>query len=185
MAKIEDGTGQGYYVKVNNSNRLTVTSEAVSGLAVAALEREDAYIVTSGATAVALTTTAQHGILTVKNTSSKLLSIGGIYASSDQAGTWRAYRQPTATLTGGALTPVQMNFSSSKLFPGVATKGATGNTMTGTVIAVGYTVAGFKFIPFEGAIVLGQNDVIGLSFQPVTATANVTYNLVAGFLQDS
>lgn len=183
MAKIEDGTGQGYFAKIDNTNRLTVTSQTVSGLAVAALEREDAYIINSGATVITLTTTNESGLLTLKNTSPSLLSVGGIYASANQAGTWRAYRQTTSVLTGGSLSPVQMNFGSSKLFTGIATKGVEGDAMTGVVLAIGYTAAGFNFIPFEGAVVLGQNDTIGLSFQPAAINADVTFNLVAGYLQ--
>lgn len=180
MAKISDGTGAGYDVKVTSSNKLVTLSEVVSGISVASLTREDAYVINSNGS-IALTS-GQSALCYVVNQSEAPLSIAGIDVSNDAGGVWTLHRQPSWSLTGGSLTPVQLNFSSSKAFSGTTTLGANGDSASGgTILATGYTAAGFTQLPLQGAVILGTSDSFGLSFT-ASASTNVTFNVIAAFL---
>lgn len=186
MARIDDGTGRGYAAAVSSTNRLQVQAESIPSIAIASAEREDAYIATTGQTVSTLVAAGESGVIYVKNLSPSPLAIGGIQASTDQAGIWRLYRQPTGgtLLSGGTLiTPQQLSFNSSKPFAGEARRGASGLTVTGgTVLALGRVPASFVDLPLQGSAILGQSDAFALSFTPETTNALVTANIILAFL---
>lgn len=184
MTTIRDGTGGGYIARVSSTNRLSVTSETVSAIAVASLARSSAYVVgTQGG--VALTSAAgESAVLYLLNSSETPLVVGGFAVSSNQAGTWTAYRNPiggTITSSGTAVTPVNFNFSSGNTLNGTALKGADGLTTTGGVVLVsGYTPIGFTNLDVAGALVLGTGSVLTLTYTP-DADATVTANILVAY----
>lgn len=186
MARIEDGTGRGYAAAVNGTNRLVVQSESIPSIAIASAEREDAFIATTGQQVSALNAAGESGVLYLKNLSPSPLAIGGIQASTDQAGIWRLYRQPTGgtLLSGGALiSPAQLSFSSSKPFTGEARRGASGLTVTGgSVISLGRVPASFINLELQGAAILGTSDALALTFEPESADSLVTASIIVAYL---
>ena len=192
MARIEDGTGQGYAVGVSATNRLLTSSESIPSLAVASATRADAFVVnTAVASATGLITGlvagTESGVLYVSSTSAFPLSIGGFFASNTGVGVWKLYKDVTGgtLISGGtAVTPSQLNVSSSKPFTGSAIRAsASGQTVTGgTVVALGYVAAGFAELPLAGALILGQAKTIALTFTPIGANSDVSANIVCAYL---
>ena len=192
MARIDDGTGQGFVAGVTSTNRLLVNAESVPAIAVASATRADAYTInTDTGTATGLVTGlvagTQSGVLYVKNTSGFPLSIGGFFASTTNAGVFRLYRDVTGgTLVsaGTVAAPQQLNLASGKAFAGSALRAnASGQTVTdGTVVALGYVTAGFQELQLAGALILGTNDAIALTFTPIGANADVSATVVCAYL---
>lgn len=186
MARIEDGTGRGYAAAVSSTNRLVVQAESIPSIAIASAEREDAFIATTGQQVSTLVAAGESGVLYLKNLSGVPLAIGGIQASTDQAGIWRLYRQPTGgtLLSGGTLiAPQQLSFSSSKPFTGEARRGASGLTVTGgTVLSLGRVPASFINLELQGAAILGTSDAFALTFDPDTTDSLVTASVIIAYL---
>jgi hypothetical protein len=194
VARIEDGTGNGYAVGVSSTNRLLTSSESVPSLAIASASRSAAFVVnTNTGTATGLITglvaATESGVLYIVNSSPFPLSIGGVSAGNTGAGVWKIYKDVTAgTLlsAGTATTPSQLNVASSKPFTGSAIRAnASGQTVTGgTVVALGYVAAGFQELQLAGALILGQAKTIALTFTPIGANADVTANVICAYLTE-
>ncbi len=192
MARIEDGTGNGYAVGVTSDNRLLTSTESIPSLAIASAVRADAFVINSNTgTATGLITglvaATESGVLYILNTSPFPLSIGGFSAGNTGAGVWKIYKDVTGgTLAsaGTATTPSQLNVSSSKPFTGTATRAnASGQTVTGgSVVALGYVTAGFNELQLAGALIIGQAKAIALTFTPIGANADVSANVVCAYL---
>jgi len=192
MARIDDGTGQGFVAGVASTNRLLVNSESVPAIAVASATRADAYAInTDTGTATGLVTglvvNVQSGVLYLLNTSGFPLSIGGFFASTTNAGVFRLYKDVTGGTLASAGTvapPQQLNVASGKAFAGSARRAnASGQTVTGgTVVALGYVTAGFQELQLAGALLLGTNDAIALTFTPIGANADVSATVVCAYL---
>ena len=185
MARIEDGTGQGNYAAVSETNRILVSAETTSSLAVASATRADAFVA-STEQEVALTA-GTSAILLVKNDSTQPLAVGNISASTDVECVVTLHRDPgtggTIVSAGTAITPAQLNFGSSKQFAGEAYRGADGQTIgiSTDIVALGRIQPGFVLLPLSGAIILNTSDTIGVT---VTATAatNIIVNMTLGYL---
>lgn len=192
MARIDDGTGQGFAAAVASTNRLLVNAESVPAIAIASATRADAYTInTNTGTATGLVTGlvagVESGVLYVLNTSGAPLSIGGFFASTTGVGVFKLYKDVTGgTLpSGGAVALAQqLNVASGKAFGGSARRAnASGLTVTGgSVVSLGYVTAGFQELQLAGALILGTNDAIALTFTPIGANADVTATVVCAYL---
>lgn len=192
MARIDDGTGQGFVAGVSSTNRLLVNAESVPSIAIASATRADAYTVnTDTGTATGLVTGlvagVESGVLYVLNTSGFPLSIGGFFASTTGVGVFKLYKDPTGgtLLSGGTIVlPQQLNVASGKVFIGSARRAnASGQTVTGgSVVALGYVTAGFQELQLAGALILGTNDAVALTFTPIGANADVSGTVVCAYL---
>ena len=195
MARIEDGTGSGVFAAVTADNKIAVQAESIPSLAVASASREDAYVVNTGSALFAITTGAERGVIYVQNTSPFPLSVGGISASvsatiaatAPAAGVFRLYREPSsaiATVTT-PVTPVQLNFGSSKGFTGTALigDGSTAYGGGGTALAVGAVQTGFSELQLAGAAILQTADTIAVTYEDLTGGASsVSVNLICAYL---
>lgn len=184
MTTFRDGTGAGYLAKVTSTNRLAVTTENISGVAVASLERGSAFSIGTQGTVSITTTGADSAILYVRNDSPAPLIIGGFIVSSTQTGTWTVRRNPTAgtiTTSGTALTPINLNFSSGAAAAATCFLGANGLTSTGGTIPLnGFTVAGFTVFDTQGSVILENGAILSLLYNP-TVSAVVTANILCAF----
>lgn len=184
MTTIRDGTGNGSVARVNSENRLAVTTENFSNIAIASAVRSQAFSVGSGSSSLSLTAAAgESAVLYLKNNSENNLLVDSFAVSSDQAGVWTLYRNPTGgtiTTSGTTITPANLNYSSGGTLDGDALLGASGLTTTGgTVMLRGRIPASFVSLDVSDAIVLGNGSILTLTFTP-EADANVTaFALVA------
>jgi hypothetical protein len=188
MTTIRDGTGNGTVARVNSENRLAVTTENFSNIAIASAVRSQAYSVGSGSSSLSLTAAAgESTVLYVKNNSENTLLIDNFAVSGDQAGVWTLYRNPTGgtiTTSGTTITPVNLNYSSGGTLDGDAILGADGLTTTGgDVVLRGRVPAAFISLDIKDAIALGNGSVFTLTFTPeadadVTVFALVAYRAV-------
>lgn len=193
MARIEDGTGQGYAAGVTSSNRLSVQAESIPSIAIASGERQDAYVINTAVAASAtglitgLVAGTESGVLWVQNNSPAPLAIGGISAGNTGVGVWKVWKSSTGgtVVSGGTLVdPVQLFVASSKGFIGSAYRAnASGQTVGGgTVVALGYVAAGFTELVLQGALILGPTDTVALTFTPIGANADVSANMIVAYL---
>lgn len=185
MTTFRDGTGGGYLAKVTSGNRVAVTTENVSAVAVASLERASAFSIGTQGTVSITTTGADSAILYARNDSPLPLIVGGFVVSSTQTGTWTVRRNPTAgtiTSSGTALTPINLNFSSGGAASATCFLGANGLTSTGgTVPLNGFTAAGFTVFDTQGAVVLENGAILTLLYNP-TVSAVVTANILCAYV---
>ena len=184
MTKIRDGSGAGYQARVSATNRLATESEIFSAFAVASAERSAAFSITTG-TSIALTSASgESAVLYAKNTSTQPLGIGAFAVGNSAAGVWRAYLNTdggTIISSGTAVTPVNFNAASGRQFNGEAFRGANGLTQTGgTVLVLGYSVAGFNTLETAGALILGVDNTVTLTFEP-DANCNVEATILSAY----
>lgn len=196
MARIEDGTGSGVFAAVTSDNKIAVQAESIPSLAVASAARQDAFVVNTGSALFAVTTGAERGVIYVQNLSPFPLSVGGISASvsatiaatAPAAGVFRLYRQPSSAIASGAetpITPVQLNFGSSKGFTGTALigNGSSAYGGGGTALAVGAVQTGFTELQLAGAAILQTSDSIAVTYEDLTTLASsVSVNLICAYL---
>lgn len=184
MTTFRDGTGGGYLAKVTNTNRVSVSAESFSGIAVASLDRASAFSVGTQGTVSITTTGADSAILYLRNDSVSPLVVGGFVVSSTQTGTWTVRRNPTGgtiTTSGTALTPINLNFSSGQAASATCFLGANGLTSTGgTVPLNGFTVAGFTVFDTAGAVVLENGAILTLLYNP-TVAATISANIICAY----
>lgn len=184
MTKIRDGSGAGYQVRVSATNRLAAEAESISAFAVASAERSAAFSITTAQT-VALTAAAgESAVLYAKNGSSLPLGIGAFAVGNSAAGTWRAYVNTTGGTiisSGTAVTPVNFNAASGRQFNGDAFRGADGLTQTGgTVLVLGYAATGFNTLETAGALILGVDNSVTLTFEP-DSNCNVEATILSAY----
>lgn len=135
--KIQDGSGGGYEMGVDSSNR-ALTRAITEGEAFEALGKGDHYAVTSGA--ITLTNTSANAMLYFQNDEDKDILIDRIIVNTDDStgGTddqfiLTLYKNPDG-LTSGAgtdVTQVNTNFGSSNTLNLISEKGAAGATVSG------------------------------------------------------
>lgn len=191
MARIDDGTGQGFSAQVFSTNRLAVSAEVIPSIAIASLQFESAFVANTGTSPLAVNVAGAapngYGVLYLQNTSPRPLSIGGLAASTDNAGTFRLWRNPTTgTLisAGTLLSPVQLRFDSNTPFGGVQRIAAAANqTITnGTVLALGRVGVGYTELQLQGAAILGTSDSVAVTFEPAAADSLVTLNIICAYI---
>lgn len=171
---IEDGTGQGYTLKINKRNRATVSSENKPVMAIVSDEDGEAYVFASGDYIPITTTGTETGILHLKNTSTtKLLHVYSVRTCADVLNKWKFYKNST----GGTLIS-DANAGSSNNLNIVSTntadvncyKGADSKTISGgTMLEHWINDTGYSTEIFDGALILGRNDSVELTVELATA----------------
>lgn len=163
-----DGTGGGYRAKVNSSNQLHIRSVLITALHDASL-RGDAYAWNAISTNLATTDC----LLLVANTSSdRLLVIDHAYVRGDIAGQidFKIANQTGVTLAGTTVTGVNLNAGSTNIADATAFANESASAAT-TIFFTYYQHLGVNIqtttsptarIDFDGAVILGENDAIGM-----------------------
>jgi hypothetical protein len=186
MEQIQDGTGKGFLVKVDNDNRLysnAVTREEVE----LSVFLGNAYNINTGAVTITNAAT-DNGIWYLKNTGAsdvvihEILIILGTSTGGIGDGTLKVFRNPTTgTLISGALAVeanVNRNFSSSNTLDVVTYRGATATTITdgitlGSTNRSGASVVNFTSTPF----LLKTGNSIGISWAAATGNTSQTIRI--------
>lgn len=176
---IEDGTGKGYKVKVNEYNKFEVDSITHSEISWRSEENGQSYIVaTDGFISL---TSGESAILYIKYTGEKHLHIANLRTCGTGVQKWRMYKNSTnGTIISGAsaATVVNMNFTSSNILSLVAYKGADGNTQTGGSSTDNWiNNGGHSLEDFDGSVILGKNDSL-----VITCEASSAIDVCARFL---
>jgi hypothetical protein len=169
---IEDGSGQGFSVKVNDKNELATSATTRTEEHQASIEDGDAYIVSTLATADTLTlaTGNTYNFLYIKNTSAlKKIILQKVGVSTSVAGCILKWiKNPVeGTITNAATeTAINSNFSSGNVaeltaysWDEVGTTGITGLT-GGTGLVTFIQPASAVVYPIDGSIVLQTGDSI-------------------------
>jgi hypothetical protein len=169
---ITGGDGKGIDLHVTEEHQAKVVAEVHPEISHHSRVSENAYSWTNAT----YNYTAADTILAVKNTSAtKNLYITKIEASSD-ATTNVQVHIITASYTdaGTAVTGVNMNANSTNVADATAYGDETGNTQGNIVahkVALANTTAEFNF---DGALILGRNQAVGVDFVTVGAACYVT-----------
>ena len=171
---IEDGTGQGYKLKIDDENRAVV--KAIRESLEAHISHEEGQLYSATATDAAQATT-EYGFY-LKNTSTdKYLIISKFVVTAEQADVVWALHEVTGTAGGSAaITPKNLNLSSGNAAEATCyagTAAVSGLTSAGTIMQKYHGAAKSTFsLDVSGAIVLGQGDAIALYY---TGTGGVTH----------
>lgn len=169
---LQDGTGKGYLQKVDANNRAHIFAFTRCDCADNAIRLGKAFEFATGAF-IAPTTTAEHAILYLKNTSATdALLIHTIRTCGSVAQQWIAYKNDTGgTIISDANAGVEenLNFRSTKVAEGdVWAASAAGKTRSGgNWLTQWINDVGHSNLDFEGALVLGTNDSLTLTVQNV------------------
>lgn len=179
---LQDGTGSGSQLKVNQLNRAEVQATSQTRIADISAREEQAYTIASGF--ISLTTTASFsGVLWIKNTDAegRDFFIEHIRVCGTGSGTMAmedvqcvVYRNPTTgTLISGASAAYKANnnFGSANEFNGLAYKGADANTITNGDWFTQFTthIPGHSVVDFNDSIILPKNASIGFALKPSAA----------------
>ncbi len=193
--KIQDGTGTGNEVRVDDEHRLSVA-------AVTATESEhntdkgNKFNINTGD--ITLTSANLTTVLYIQNNSDDPLFITSIFyllgASASGSGDAKVTinRNPTGgaiiTNANDVLIKSNQNFGSSKTFTGLAYKGATGETVSSggepTLTTRLATHTGRYSIPV-GAMILTKGSALSIDYTPASSnTSQIVQFAVACFFQD-
>jgi len=176
--EIQDGTGKGYKVAVSEDGELQVTAINESEEHRAAVHGE-AYYANTTDTANTLTQTATGGAMLYlrNNSSTKLLVVEKVLTSSNVAGgtvLWEINKTLGTIADHNTHVPVNSNASSGRVadalcYSWAETNDGLGGLTGGTKIKTFITGAGFTVHPIDGAIILGKNDSITVSYTRASA----------------
>ena len=174
--KIEDGTGSGRAVAVNAVNRLDVSSRSSSREFYVSRDDGQAYSFTS-----AFTADTGEEIISIKNTSAtKPLFIWRVTLSAANAAVFTTFQVTSGTSGGTPITAANLNLTSANAAEATSYGDAqvTGS-LSGTRLLLSRVGAGDeKIINTDGAIILGQNDEIAITYTGSTGLVECT---VEGF----
>lgn len=166
---IKDGRGRGYDASVSDVNRLNVSSKSQARSFY--ISRDDGLtfnLISTDAGAA-----AGDLIFYLKNTSStRNIHLDRIEYHSANAAVWKVW-QVTGTGSGTAITPSNLNLTSSKTAEaaGLGNGAITGLT-TGDQMGTHRNGAdGHGDMTFEGALILGPNDAIAVEYDTGTTGA--------------
>ena len=161
---IEDGSGKGFSAIVNADGHLVVDAVNLEEITHVSDEHGLSFSWSSGTYAPG---TGGDTILLVKNISTdKNLFIKDIYLST-AAETRVVIHIPTTevTPTGTAITGTNLNNTSSSVAEATAIRDETNNSQGNIVWSGEIPILGAPYkIDFYGAIILGQNDSIGIDY---------------------
>lgn len=168
MVRIEDGTGKSFFVGVNSVNRLDASARVASRAFYISRDQGQVYtVVSEDATAV-----ANEETIYLQNTSpTRNMFIDRILVSPDTASQWRL-KFVTGTAAGGsALTPVNLNKTSSNSAEAIARGDGsiTGLTDDGDIVIFRIAASTSRTIDTQSIIILGQNDAIAVECETNTA----------------
>lgn len=183
--QVEDGTGSGYRAKVDENNRQSVFAYTRCDCADNSIRLGKAFEFATGAF-LAPTTTAEHAVLYLKNTSAtEALIVHTLRTCGSVAQQWRAYKNDSGgTIISDANAGVEenLNFRSTNVaLADVFAASAAGKTRSGgSWLTQWINDAGHSNLDFEGALVLGSNDSLTLTVQNVaTATTLACARILA------
>lgn len=175
---IQDGTGTGYQAKVDANNRLATLAYTRTAIADNAIRSGLAFEFATGAF-LAPTTTAEHALFYLKNTSpTKSLLIATIRSCGSVLQQWRLYKNDTGgTIVSDENAGVQenLNFRSTNVAEAdVFTASAAGKTRSGgSWLTQWINNIGHSEISFFGGLVLGANDSLTLSVANVASATTL------------
>ncbi len=171
--QIEDGLGRGFVAQVASEGHLVVDALTTTGMAHISDAHGLSFTWSSGTYDAA----AGDTILLVKNTSTtRNLFIIAITLSADVE-TRVVVHLPTTevTPTGTAVTGVNLNSTSSNAALATAIRDETNNSQGGIVWAGEIQATSEPYsVPTFGAIIIGQNDSIGVDYVADAAACDVT-----------
>jgi len=189
--KIDDGTGTGFQVKVDSSNRLLTESVTETEQLEAAV-RGDSYQVGSGP--ITLTSANESAVLFFKNNEDKDVIITAVNVTSSKqtgssAGVFLAklYTSGTALSAGAAQVPLNNKFGSSQLLTATVQAGQEAATVTGGVASGAFYVQEAMFFNTNTAWVFPKGSTIAMSVTPGASntSATVTVTLEAHIARES
>jgi hypothetical protein len=189
MAQIEDGTGSGAKASVDASNRLLTKAIENCDCKDNSINKAQSYEFATGAF-IAPTTTAEHAILYVKNTSStKRLHIHVIRTCGSVVQQWILYKNDTGgTIISDANAGVEVNhnFSSSNVAEAdVWAASAAGKTRSGgSWMSQHINDVGHSNVDYEGALILSQNDSLTLTVQNVASATTLSCARIHAYYED-
>ena len=128
---IEDGTGEGYKLKINNRNKAEVSSTALTAYEDAVINEKAFNINTE---LFAITGTSESACLYVKNNEDEDIYITGLFAYSDFEILLKVYVEPkagTIISTADQINILNRKVGGSETFLFDAYKGFDGATITG------------------------------------------------------
>lgn len=187
--QIVDGTGAGYRVRVDSSNRIHTYSVIESASAYAS-ESGNAYNFNTGS--ITLTSASKSGVFYLKNNGDNPLVIETLFyiLGNSTGGSGNVIvtvrRNPTTgTLISGAsameIAGVNRNFGSSKALSVYAYKGAEGSTVTdGTkVIETILNQTAQRVVVTAGDIILPKGASISIEITPATGNTSLACEFAA------
>lgn len=172
---IDDGKGRGNSASVDDANRIETFAITISSDQ-HATEDGDSYNLNSGL--VTLSSSAESGVLYVKNNEERDLKVSGVVTifgpstggSATDTTQVRIYKNvTTGTLVSNSTTAdinSNRNFSSSKTLTIDNFKGATGSTITDGSVHIESLVSPGNRVFFAIDEVLGTGDTIAISYEP-------------------
>jgi len=184
---IQDGTGSGSRAKVDIKNRVHTFATVETGGTEAALEG-DLYNVNTET--ITLTSASASALVYMKNTDSVPWIYNRVFynagPSTGGSGDFLAEvlaNPTTGTLisAGAALTPHNLNFSSSKELTATTLKGAEGSTITNGTVRVSTIIptAGTRVLIAFDSIIVSPGASIAVRITP--QTGNTSMNIQVGF----
>lgn len=190
MANIQDGTGEGFYSRVDENNRMHTHAVTVTEV-VHASEQGGAFNINTGQ----IPFTGAGTLIYLRNDELRDFVIEAIALGNDGGATYTA--RPSITLirnpTGGDLisdqTPVDMlqnrDFGSSKVFSSAAYKGKSGGTVSGgdDIALLQASTAGRDFYTINLVLPVGKS--IGVSYSASISSGSASiYAAIVGYLRD-
>lgn len=167
---IKDGTGKGYTVKVDSTNRLKAEAVAQSTQLEASVNG-DSYQIGSGV--VTLTSASESAVLFVKNNEDKNLILTAVNITSaamtgSSASVFLAklYTGGTTLSASTAQTPLNNNFASNKTLDATVLAGQEAATITNGTAKGAFYIGNNKFFTAGIAWVLPKGATIAVSITP-------------------
>jgi len=170
--RIEDGKGAGHFAGVNNNNRLLTQSISAS---------YDFFVSTDDAETYSWNSTYSPAsgdeVIYIKNThTTKNLHLDIVRLGAANTAVWTVFRVGSGTAAGTTITGTNYNLSSSNTarVTSLGNASVTGS-LSGAVLAYARNAAtNFVLLDFLGALILGQNDAIAITYTGTSGVAEVT-----------
>jgi hypothetical protein len=188
--QLEDGTGNGYYARIDANNRIHTEASTRSAQAEASYDNGAAFQVLSGDVNV---TTGDQEILYIKNSSKKtklvityirLQTVG--VAARDAAAYWSKYINPVYASGGAAVTAVNMNSGSGvqptdiSFYSGTTPIVASG----GSLFEKNFDASQMSTYNKEGALIVAPGGELSINFIGSTG-AGVAHVRVSFYLREN
>lgn len=192
--KINDGTGTGYSLKIDNNNRAWTDSVVRTQKQEAALNGVG-YNLSTGS--IVLTTAGNSAVFYLKSNEinpvviDRLLVILGNSTGGSGSGTITITRNPIAgtIVSGASPIAIQSNndFGSTNTLNATIYKGATGDTITGGETRAITTRSTFiEPVEFVNQIILRRGSSVAVSYQPPAGNTSQNIIIVADcFIENS
>ncbi len=170
---IADGKGTGNEAEVDFDNRLVVRAIVEKDLEYASDKNGLAYTWSSGT----YDPDAGDTILSVKNTSTtRHIHIQNIWLSCDTETRVVIHLLSDNSIPAGtSITGTNLNMTSGNIAEATATRDDTGYATQGSILWSGEIQAATNplMVAFDGAVILGTNDAIGVDYVSASTAADV------------